>query len=145
MKEGTSKWHPRTMRATPKKSYLQLIRRFPLRPIRSQEELDEAVVVLDSLMDRMPLQPEELDYMRVLGEMVRKYEEEHIPIPRRSDAEMLHFLMESNGLNQSRLSQEIALPNSVLSDILRNKRKLTRAHIGKLVKRFKLQANAFAF
>jgi HTH-type transcriptional regulator/antitoxin HigA len=135
----------KTMRAAPKKPYLQLIRRFPLRPIRSQEELDEAVVVLDALMDRMPLQPEELDYMRVLGEMVRKYEEEHIPIPRRSDAEMLHFLMESNGLNQSRLAQEIGLPNSVLSDILRNKRKLTRAHIGKLVKRFKLQADAFAF
>jgi HTH-type transcriptional regulator/antitoxin HigA len=135
----------KTMRAATNKSYLHLIRRFPLRPIGSQDELDDAVVVLDALMDRMPLQPEEMDYMRVLGEMVRKYEEEHIPIPRRSDAEMLHFLMESNGLNQSRLAQEIGLPNSVLSDILRNKRKLTRAHIGKLVKRFKVKADAFAF
>jgi antitoxin component HigA of HigAB toxin-antitoxin module len=58
---------------------------------------------------------------------------------------MLQLLMESNGLNQSRLAQEIALPNSVLSDILRNKRKLTRTHIGKLVNRFKLKANALPF
>ncbi|HEV3237830.1 MAG TPA: hypothetical protein VGZ25_12625 [Gemmataceae bacterium] len=135
----------KTIRARPKKSYLRLIRRFPLLPIRTQEDLDEAAMVLDSLMDRMPLQPEEMDYMRILGELVRKYEEEHIPFPRRLDAEMLHFLMQTNGLNQSRLAQEIDLPNSVLSEILRNKRRLTRAHIGKLMKRFKLQANAFAF
>jgi HTH-type transcriptional regulator/antitoxin HigA len=59
----------KAIKARPKNSYLHLIRKFPLRPIRSQLELDEALVVLDSLMDRMPLQPEELDYLRVLGEM----------------------------------------------------------------------------
>ncbi|MFL5241726.1 MAG: type II toxin-antitoxin system HigA family antitoxin [Gemmataceae bacterium] len=135
----------KTLRTTPRSAYLHLIRRFPLRPLRSRAELDEAVAVLDSLVDRMPLQPQEQDYLRVLGELVRKYEEEHLPIPRGTDSEILRFLMEANGLNQSRLAREIGLPISVLSDMLRGKRRLTRAHIGKLVKRFKLQPHAFVF
>ena len=31
--------------------YLKLIRKFPLRPIRTEEELDRAIVVVDSLVD----------------------------------------------------------------------------------------------
>lgn len=131
--------------AKPKDAYLQLIRRFPLRPLRSQAELKEAVALMDSLVDRTSLQPEEKDYLRVLGDLVRRYEEDHIPIPRRSDSEMVQFLMESNGLNQSELAREIGLPISVISDILRNKRKLTRAYIGKFARRFGVQPQAFDF
>jgi HTH-type transcriptional regulator / antitoxin HigA len=33
--------------------YLDLINRFPLRPIRSEEELDEATEIIDALIDRV--------------------------------------------------------------------------------------------
>ena len=45
--------------------YLELVHRFPLRPIRSDKELDQAIRVLDSLLDRTRLEPEEKDYLEV--------------------------------------------------------------------------------
>ncbi len=45
--------------------YLELIRAFALRPIRSEAELDAAIVVIDSLLDRKRLAEVELDYPKV--------------------------------------------------------------------------------
>jgi len=52
--------------------YLSLIRPFPLRPIRSDGELDAAVEVIDSLLDRDDLNGEEADYLDVLGDLVER-------------------------------------------------------------------------
>src|ERR1017187_4749966 len=43
-------------------AYLALIRRFPLRPIRTDAELDAASGVVDELTDRDNLSPAESDY-----------------------------------------------------------------------------------
>src|SRR5436190_11985998 len=78
--------------------YLDLVRRFPLRPLRSDADLDAAVAVVDLLLDREELTPPEQDYLDVLGDLVEAYEEEAIPIKAVSDAEMLRFLIEQKGV-----------------------------------------------
>lgn len=40
-------------------NYLKLIHQFPLRPIRSDAELDQAIQVIDSLLDRDEIDPAE--------------------------------------------------------------------------------------
>lgn len=60
-------------------SYLELVRRFPLRPIRTEEELDAATVVIHSLIDKEVLTPPEDDYLDVLSDLVIAYEEVHYP------------------------------------------------------------------
>ena len=50
--------------------YFELIRRFPLRPIRSDKELNAAVKMVDSLLDRKDLASEEEDYLEVLGDLI---------------------------------------------------------------------------
>jgi HTH-type transcriptional regulator/antitoxin HigA len=124
-------------------AYYKLVHAFPLRPIRSSEELNEAVAVLDALIDRAPLLAEERDYMRVLGRLVKEYEEKTMPMRPSTDAEMLQFLMETNNLNQSQMAAAMSIPASTVSEILKGRRFLTRTHIGRLTARFRISSEAF--
>src|SRR5262249_55920663 len=74
-------------------AYLALIRRLALRPIRTAAELDAASAIIDELTDRDNLSATESDYLDVLGDLVAKYEDEHVEMPHVSDAEMLRSLM----------------------------------------------------
>ena len=125
--------------------YLELVRQFPLRPIRCDEELEEAVAVVDSLLSRRTLAPEEEDYLEVLGNLVECYEAEAHPMAPVPDAEMLRHLMEAKGVSQTEISEVTDIPVSTISEILGNKRSLNRAHIGKLARYFKVSPAVFAF
>src|SRR5262249_38713181 len=76
------------------KEYFELVRHFPLRPIRSERELDHAIEVIDELIAREDRSRAEDDYLDVLSDLVEKYESEHHPIPDASPVEMLQFLIE---------------------------------------------------
>lgn len=60
--------------------YLSLVRRCPLRPIRSASELDRAIATLNWLIDKGTAglrSPSEEDYMDVLGDLIEHYENLH--------------------------------------------------------------------
>ena len=61
--------------------YLALVRDFPLRPIRTEKENEQAIAVVSALGSR-PLAPDERDYLAVLVGLIEKFEEEHYPMPR---------------------------------------------------------------
>jgi HTH-type transcriptional regulator/antitoxin HigA len=128
-----------------KDRYLELVRRFPLRPIRSDEELDEAVRMVDSLLDRRDLAPEEEDYLVVLGDLIHQYERDAHPIPPVSDAEMLRHLIEAKGVSQTEVSKATGIAGSTISEVLKGKRSLNRNHIGKLAKYFAVSPDVFPF
>ena len=60
--------------------YLDLVRRFPLRPLRSAADLDAAVAVVDELLDRADLSDPEQDYLDVLSDQIEAYEAGAVPI-----------------------------------------------------------------
>src|SRR5947209_3948072 len=109
--------------------YFGLVRAFPLRPLRSEAELDGAIAVIDSLLDRDDLDAGEKDYLDVLGDLVEKYEAEHHPIAPASDADLLRFFIESNDLSQAELASATGIAESTISEILSGRRKLRRQHI----------------
>lgn len=125
--------------------YFELVFRFPLRPIRSDEELDEAVRMVDSLLDRRGLAPEEEDYLDVLGDLIERYESEAHPTAPVSDAEMLRHLIEAKGVAQTELAEATGIADSTISEVLKGKRSLNRGHIGKLAKYFAVSPDVFAF
>ena len=125
--------------------YLDLVRQFPLRPIRSDLELDEAVKIIDSLLSRPSLIPEEEDYLVVLGDLVKRYESDTHPIAPVSDSEMLSHLIEAKGVSQTEISETTGIAVSTISEILAGKRSLNRSHIGKLARYFKVSPEVFAF
>ena len=127
----------------PDPAYLNLIRRLPLRPIRTDAELDAAAVVIDELTDRNDLSVSESDYLDVLGDLVEKYENEHIEMPYVSDAAMLASLMEEKGVRQADVVRGTGISKTVLSLVLHGKRDLTREHIDAVSKYFDVNPAAF--
>lgn len=124
-------------------AYLALIARLPLRPIRTEAELDAAAGVIDELTDRDDLSPAESDYLDVLGDLVEKYEDEHVEMPHVSDAAMLRTLMEEKGVKQADVVRGTGISKTVLSLVLNGKRDLTREHIRVLSKYFDVNPAAF--
>lgn len=126
--------------------YLELIHRFPLRPVRSDEEADAATEVLDSLTDRLDdLAAEERDYLAILTDIIERYESATMPMPIVSDACILRHMIEAKGVTQAEAASATGIAISTISEVLSDRRKLTRAHIGKLAQYFNVEPNVFAF
>src|SRR5713226_6339791 len=85
-----------------KDGYLALVRRFPLRPIRSESELDAATTIVNALAVRDDLDLGEEDYLDVLGDLVERYEDKYHPIATDdlTDAEMLAHLIDAKAAKQ---------------------------------------------
>lgn len=135
--------NPATRRGRAPDSYLKLILQFPLRPIRSDRELDQAISTINSLLDREKLDRGEQDYLDVLGDLVENYEEENHPIEAANDAEMLAFLLDLKSISQTQLANQTAIASSTISDVLSGKRQLTRSHIEKLAAFFQVTPGVF--
>jgi HTH-type transcriptional regulator/antitoxin HigA len=124
-------------------AYLALIRRLPLRPIRTDAELNAASCIIDELTDRDDLTLAEFDYLDVLGDLVEKYETEHVELPHVSDAAMVRSLMEEKGVRQTDVVKGTGISKTVLSLVLSGKRDLTREHISALAKYFEVSPAVF--
>ena len=125
--------------------YLELIRRFPLRPLRSDADLDAAVAVVDGLIDGDDLTNAERDYLDVLSDLVESYEDAAVPMRVVDDAEMLRFLIENRSITQSELARQSRIAESTLSEVQSGKRNLTRTQIGKLARFFQVEPGVFSF
>src|SRR5207248_10140428 len=113
-------------------AYLHLVKRFRLRPLQSDEELDEAIEVIDQLLSRKKLLPEEEEYLDILSDIVERYEDEHVLIPDVSAADMLRHLIEAKGVTQQSVAAATGISNSTISALLSGKREMTRKHLEKL-------------
>lgn len=137
-----------TRSSTPRRkdTYLELVLEVPLRPIRSDEELRLAHGMLDKLTDRLEdLDSGERDYLDVLATLVEQYEKGTIPMPSLPDHAMLRFLMETNRVNQTQLAYETGIAISTISEVLAEKRNLTRGQVEKLARHFNVGVGAFVF
>ena len=125
--------------------YLGLVATLPLRPIRSERELDRATKMIDLLLDRPKLTKAERDYLDVLTDLVEKYEAVAYPTEPASDAEILAHLLEARGLSQTELAAKVHIAGSTISEVLHGKRKLRREHIGRLAAFFGVSPAVFGF
>jgi len=129
-----------------KPKYLALVRKFPLRLIRSEEENEAALAVIEALGERQqerPLEPEEHDYIAVLSKLIEEYENEHYPSGPVSGAAMLAHLIEAKGITQARLAADTGLTESSISQLLQGKRKLSRQIIAIFANYFDVEPSLF--
>lgn len=125
------------------KAYKRLIERFPLRPIRDDEQNDQAAEICDTLVDRGDsLSPAERDYLEVLTDLIAKYEskwdDECVAM---SPRELILYLMDQNNLAQKDLVSEFGSPSRV-SEFLKGERRLSLEQARRLAKRFRLNIAA---
>jgi HTH-type transcriptional regulator/antitoxin HigA len=123
--------------------YLDLVRQFPLRPLRTDADLDAAVAVIDALIDRPRLMAPEQDYLDVLSDLVEAYESEMMPMRPVSDADLLRFLIEQKNVTQAGAAAGAGIAESTISEVLAGKRKLNRTQIAKLARYFHVKPAAF--
>jgi len=116
--------------------YGRIRKRVPLGVLHSVEEYDHAVAVLDDILDEIGQDENHslADLAEMLALSIESYEEVHVPIPDSSGPQILRYLMEEHGLNQSDLP-EIG-SQGVVSEILSGTRELNVRQIAHLAGRF---------
>ncbi|HWE35166.1 MAG TPA: helix-turn-helix domain-containing protein [Isosphaeraceae bacterium] len=139
-----AKPRPKTARGTPGADrYPELVRRFPLRPIRSEEELDRATAMIDALVDLPERDGDEVDYLDVLSDLVEKYEAVAHPIPAATDGDLIRHLIEARDVTQARLAADVGIAESTISGVLAGKRRLTWPQVSALARYFHISPATF--
>lgn len=89
-------------------NYDMLVAQFPLKPIKSEEELDKALLLVNKLVDKGDLDKDEEDYLSVLSNLVEAYEEVHYPILEPSLNYFIEYLLEDcKGMQVNDLDDDI--------------------------------------
>lgn len=125
--------------------YLELVRQFPLRPIRTKRDYSAAVKVMEKLaiQGEESLNKDELDYLDVLTDLVETYDSEHFPESKDgTPLDRLKGLLEESGLSTADLGRLIG-NSGLASQIMLGRRQLSKTHIRILSRHFKLDADYF--
>jgi len=136
----------KTSRGGATDDYLNLVRRFPLRPLRDDSEQEEAVHILSGLVGGLDahLSKGEREYADALGYFIREYDARHYPLPRRkrSPLQLVKSLLEEHSMNVTDLGK--ILGNTTAASLfLAGKRELSKSHIRQLSAHFRIEAGAF--
>jgi HTH-type transcriptional regulator/antitoxin HigA len=124
--------------------YLALIRAFPPRPIRDDDEHRRAIEVVNGLLDRPALTSDEEDYLDVLGLLVADYEDSLYEHPEFAPVDRLRHLMGEHVLTQAELARRTGIAVTSLSDILNGVRRISPRVRAKLAECFGVSSSFFA-
>jgi len=122
------------------KTYRELVALLPPRPIHDDVDLANAVEMIDRLAG-FKLNRDQEDYLEALSTFVAAYESERFPMDDShiSPRDALKFLLNEHGMSASDLGR--LLGNRTLGPaILSGHRDLSKAHIKKIAKHFKVDA-----
>jgi HTH-type transcriptional regulator / antitoxin HigA len=121
--------------------YLELVLKFPLTSLKSEEQFKNAQAVIDELLAKGKLSVGEEMYLDALSDLVASYEDAHYPIEPASDADMLRHLMEAKGVTQAELHRDTGLAKSSISEVLASRKTFSRQMIHKLADYFKVDVS----
>jgi HTH-type transcriptional regulator/antitoxin HigA len=124
--------------------YLDLVMKFPLTSLKSEEQFAAAQAVLDELLAKEKLNVGEEMYLDALSDLVAAYEDTHYPIAPASDADMLRHLMEAKGVTQADVHRDTGLAKSSLSEVLAGRKALSRQMIRTLADYFRVDVGVLA-
>ncbi len=126
--------------------YLDLVREFPLRKIRTSGEHADALRVSGRLVGLVrKLSRAQSEYLDALVTLIQAFENGQMGPPKRSAApiDALNHLMDSNHMKQRELAELLGVSESAVSMILSGKRELTKSHIIRLAERFCVSVELF--
>src|SRR5206468_1072905 len=127
-------------------AYLRLLRRYPLLPIRSENDYDRADAVIADLFGREDLSPDEQRYLDSLLILISAYEAQHHDLDLLAESitplQMLKSIMTSSGMAQSDLAKLLA-SEAAASMMLSGKRAISKSQAKLLAKHFKVDAGLF--
>jgi HTH-type transcriptional regulator/antitoxin HigA len=129
-------------RRAKKDSYLELVKKFPLKTLKNDTEHDRALEMIDSLMG-YDLDRGSGDYLDALIVLVTKYEDDHDPIEDDlTPKQALRALIEMNNLTQADIGRLIGSEPAV-SMFLKGTRSLSKKQARVLSDHFKVDLSLF--
>jgi HTH-type transcriptional regulator/antitoxin HigA len=127
-------------------NYFELVRAFPLRPVRTKAQHARAIKTLLKLLSKGEdtFSQDETDYFEALAQLVERYERTSIaddfqPL---EGVDLLKFLMHERGMNVTALGKVIG-SQSAASLVLSGKRELSKSMIAALGEFFKINPSVF--
>ncbi|HUF03171.1 MAG TPA: helix-turn-helix domain-containing protein [Aridibacter sp.] len=111
--------------------------------IKSEEEYERTMEIVNRLMDKERLSPDELKLLELLAVLVENYEKEAFPIKTKTTPRSrLLFLMEANDLKQADLVDLFGSSGRV-SQVVNGKREISKEQAKRLSERFNVSAALF--
>ena len=124
-------------------TYGKLLARALPRVIATKKENERMIAELEKLDTRgRPLTPEEDQLAQLMTVLIKQFEEAHYPLGHAEPVEALRVLMEDRALRQRDLIP-IFGSSSVVSDVLSEKRSISKAHARKLAVFFHVPVSLF--
>lgn len=123
-------------------SYQQLLHSFPPRLITSEAQFWATQEVIDALIDKGDLTPDEQEYLNLLGTLVYLYEEDSVQIPELRGIPLINALLSERDLQQIDLLP-IFKTESIVHALLNGHHQLTTSEIGQLAEFFSLPQDLF--
>ena len=105
-------------------SYLAMVKRHPLRSIRTEKDLDSAQAVVDDLL-REKLDDGRQAYLDALSDLMIVYEQEHHAVAPLPPHELLAQMLADRGMSQADLARAAGLAKASVSDLVTGKRRFT--------------------
>jgi antitoxin component HigA of HigAB toxin-antitoxin module len=123
---------------------MELVRRFPLRPIRTRHAHEQAKAMLRTLAGRRG--PAIRDYKTVLVGLIANYERSanlRLDTSKVTAAQVVRHLLNEHGTSVSRLAKTLEISQSSLNDMLNGHRDWSKTAIVRLSNHFALQPALF--
>jgi HTH-type transcriptional regulator / antitoxin HigA len=114
----------------------------PKKIISSAQQHEACIQRLLDLQGKTHRTPEETETAKLLIVLIADYEARHFTIEKVSGVEVLKELMAANGLRQKDLADDLG-GESIVSLVLKEKRKLNRQEMEKLSQRFHVSPAVF--
>lgn len=125
------------------RTYGKLLARVLPRVIETEKDNQAMIAELERLDTReRPLTPEEKKLADLMTLLIQRFEEQHYPLGHAKPVENLRFFMEQRNLRQRDLIPVFG-SSSVVSDVINEKRSISKAHARKLGEFFHVSSSLF--
>lgn len=124
-------------------AYQELLLDYTPRPVRDEREYRRTMRSIEQLMKRPKLSRAERELLELLATLAEQYESIEYPTPRASQADLLAHLIDAKGITQAELSRQTGIPRSVITNVLKRRRKISQANNARLAAYFQVSAAEF--
>ncbi|SKB16088.1 putative transcription regulator with HTH domain [Planktothrix sp. PCC 11201] len=122
--------------------YSNLLAEISPQVIETEEEYDRILAIVERFTFSQTLTPEERVLLKLLVQLIENYESKMYPIDESTPVQILQHLMEVTGTFEGDLVGVIGASN-VISEILNNKRSISKTQAQALADYFEVSINLF--
>lgn len=109
----------------------------------SENLIDRANAIVDELLGREELCPEEERTLDALSGLIERHERDTMPPGPVSDGDMLAHILDARGLSQAELARRAGIAATTISAVIAGRRRLTREHIQRLAGKLGIRPGVF--